>query len=554
MDKALLVALVVAGAIIYYRGLGSYPLIAWDEAIYANAAQHAVHRGHWLFPHVNWMVGSGQIREAAFLEKPPLALWVEAVSMLVFGTTAFGARFPSATATIAASVLIFFFGKELHGREVGYFSGLIFLVVPYICAGNNAGRTGGTDMLNTLLGAAFVYLVLKAVREDRSGLFPAVGLVGALTVLVKGFGAGIFAIAVLPLVFVNYRVFLTKDFVRGLGVGGAVLLPWPILAWATYGEQFIREIFIEQVLTRATESSMYTVEGAMFGFMKYPYFKNFLVHFDPWVYFLIPAALVTRDLSTDRDDMTSLTPLFLCWWGVSTMLFFVYTGNHQWYIIPAYVPFSLLVGWLFSLALRREPTAIVGVLVGTALTLLFSFRMAEFSPFAEPRTQHLLSGELVTGVQFLLGIAVVVGAILLFPTVKRIFTDGMSDGGYHIASNIVPVALAVFVVVAFVGAPPSLSKERMQEQKAAGNLVDSGVPAEERVYVGRHAVGSVHFTWAFYADHSLESIELSEVDGSVQYLVLHRDRVESLDRPYRKIGQRPLEDKTIVLVKLQNSS
>src|SRR2546428_364345 len=85
--RALVLLLAVAGFACFYR-LGAVPLLDDpNEAEYAEVAREMVETGDWISPQLNY---------ALFLNKPPLAYWLIALSDLAVGTNEFAARLPSA--------------------------------------------------------------------------------------------------------------------------------------------------------------------------------------------------------------------------------------------------------------------------------------------------------------------------------------------------------------------------------------------------------------------------------------------------------------------------
>jgi hypothetical protein len=142
-----------------------------------------------------------------------------------------------------------------------------------------------------------------------------------------------------------------------------------LFAWLSYGALFVYEFFIEQVISRATDSS------------NYPYFRELILNerfYYPWVFFLPIAGLnvIRRHLA----DAESSHYVFLLWWTLFIPVFYTFTGTHSWYILPMFVPASILIGLLgrdtIHFALNRVDTipykstlSILGV-VGVAVVLL----------------------------------------------------------------------------------------------------------------------------------------------------------------------------------------
>src|SRR5262245_34835765 len=110
------VAVAILAALIFLFHLGSPPLTSPNEGLYAEVAREMNATGEFVIPHANGVV---------YLEKPPLLYWLTALSMRVFGETAFGARLPSALAAIATVLVVCAAGRRLFGPLAGMLSGIV---------------------------------------------------------------------------------------------------------------------------------------------------------------------------------------------------------------------------------------------------------------------------------------------------------------------------------------------------------------------------------------------------------------------------------------------
>ncbi len=105
---SILIALLAA--LVYLPWLGAVELFDWDEVNFAEAAREMVLTGEWSYVQVNFQ---------PFWEKPPLFIWMQALSMKVFGINAFAARFPNAIAGIVTLVMLFRIGASLVNTQFG---------------------------------------------------------------------------------------------------------------------------------------------------------------------------------------------------------------------------------------------------------------------------------------------------------------------------------------------------------------------------------------------------------------------------------------------------
>lgn len=108
IDRFLVVLL---GALLFLPFLGSVHLFDWDELNFAEAAREMLVSGDWLNVTINF---------EPFYEKPPLFIWLQALSMSLFGINEFAARFPNALCGILTLLIIFNFGFALKGRRFAW--------------------------------------------------------------------------------------------------------------------------------------------------------------------------------------------------------------------------------------------------------------------------------------------------------------------------------------------------------------------------------------------------------------------------------------------------
>ncbi|MDG1842615.1 MAG: glycosyltransferase family 39 protein [Crocinitomicaceae bacterium] len=89
--------------------LGSYHLFDWDEINFAECAREMIITGNY---------STVQINFEAFWEKPPLFIWMQVISMKVFGINEFAARFPNVIASIFTLFSLFFLGKKIANQKL----------------------------------------------------------------------------------------------------------------------------------------------------------------------------------------------------------------------------------------------------------------------------------------------------------------------------------------------------------------------------------------------------------------------------------------------------
>jgi 4-amino-4-deoxy-L-arabinose transferase-like glycosyltransferase len=320
-----------------------------DEGIYAVAAQNLLNGGEWLGPHFGWH-GSAK-PPGPFLEKPPLAIWLEAIALWTLGSESLTAiRLPATLATVATGAVTALIGIREADWRHGFAAGLLTLTLPPLLLYGHGGRYGSTDALLTLFGTVFVYAVWQ-LSLGESGRWPAIaGCAAGLAVMTKGVAAGQFLIVLFPVALVRWRALLRRDVVLGSIIAVVVALPWHLIAFLRYGDEFVRQYWLDQVVARSQGQLGSPAYGEpLFGFMNYPYLQQaFSYPFPPGAFGLAYLGLLTfvavvcvYRIRTKRDWKFWA---WCWWWAVAIPITFSLAGgDHAWYLIPMVVPLALLL-------------------------------------------------------------------------------------------------------------------------------------------------------------------------------------------------------------------
>ncbi|WP_158250828.1 glycosyltransferase family 39 protein [Haloferax marisrubri] len=544
-DVVFAVSIFFIGSFFYLRNLDKRALRNWDEGIYANAAQHMAQNGNWLVPHIEGGLGPTAIHP--FLEKTPLSIWFQAISMEIFGIGVFAARLPSALLTILTAVVVYFVGREMKSRIVGLTGAAIFLSTPYVYVGNNAGRAAATDIPLVFFGTCFVVLTWLVSRRDNQRLIPVVCLAAALAVLSKGFGAAPFVFVVLPLVATSPRDFTSKKMLKSVVGFLCIIIPWPAYMWLQFGDEFIYEIFISQVLQRATGSSFSAQSGTIFDFMRFPYLNYFPTFFDPWGYFLLPATVGLPLVTIVQKRYSELKDqIFLLWWTGVVIGFYSLTGNHGWYILPAYVPAALFVGWLFNYIIEGDLIALGTTLIGLLLASVLSFRST--LPTSAQGTDILPVHGFSEGVLFYMAMAAVVILLAGYRRFGEVAKNRLSRDDFHVVSHVVPVLCVVCVLLVLMGPTPGWGGS----DQSVGESIDQNVPNGELVSLSDQLIGEgVKFSLAFYATNPIDHASVSEMnkDSDIRYAVIHKPEEQGLEREY-EVLDRVNSGETYLIIRL----
>jgi 4-amino-4-deoxy-L-arabinose transferase-like glycosyltransferase len=365
-----LALLIVLPALLLYPCL-NFRLLEPDEGRYAEIAREMLVRGDWVVPH---------LQGEPYLDKPPLLYWLVVLSYKVFGVHDWAARLVPALAVHLTILLTYLFGRRLLGERAAVRGAMLLALAPGLVG---MGRLLVLDGLLTL----WVTLGLFA---GRRGWLRVCAVACGLGVLTKG-PVAIVLVGV-PLLIHQWLTagrldWRWRDVGRFAAIVGVINAPWYVavsIARPEFGAYF----FVKHNLQR---------------------FLAPFDHLEPvWYYApvlaagLLPATLLVPRLvrllmSGDAEAARYRTPAlgFCLLAGGWCVLFFTLSGSKlPTYILPAFAPLSLALGYFWTL----KPTHGGGWVAASWGTLLLltntialpwyaQLRSPMGAPEAELRTQ-----------------------------------------------------------------------------------------------------------------------------------------------------------------------
>ena len=316
----------------------------------AQIARNMVTSGDWVTPRIDGVI---------YVEKPPLIYWSMATSYLVFGVHDWAARIPVSLFGILLCWMVARMAGWAMGPRTGMYAGLSLAVSVGLWLFT---RILISDVGLTLAIGFTLWSFLRALDEETgarerrwSALAAWAGL--GVGILLKGLIALVFPLGAAFFYLLLTGLLWQRETWRRLRVGPGILVmiaiaaPWHVLATlhnppyfvfaldsgphmyrGFFWNYFINEHLL-RFLNRRFPRDYNTVPRYLFWLLHLAWFFPFSV--------FLARATGLRFRGTDRAVRMRL--LCLCWIGV-VMIFFTFSTTQEYYSMPAYPAFAILIG------------------------------------------------------------------------------------------------------------------------------------------------------------------------------------------------------------------
>jgi 4-amino-4-deoxy-L-arabinose transferase-like glycosyltransferase len=167
------------------------------------------------------------------VDKPPLSLWVQALSVRAFGFSSWSMLVPQALMGVASVALVYDLTRRRFGRAAGFGAGLVLALTPTTVA---ISRHNNPDALLVLCVVAALWFMVRALEDGRTRWIVLSGVAIGLGFEAK-MGAALLVVPALAAAWLWVAPRGRLAAARQLGLGGlamaAVGLAWPVLVWLT---------------------------------------------------------------------------------------------------------------------------------------------------------------------------------------------------------------------------------------------------------------------------------------------------------------------------------
>lgn len=317
--------------VFYLLWLGKYPLFSPDEGRYAEAAREMVTTGDYITPRVNGV---------AFLDKPILYYWLQAIAIHLFGLKEWALRLFPALLGIFGCLITYICGRHLFDRRSALLAALILATTPLYFGG---AHYANLDLeVAVFISASLLCFITGIIKNNQNPAFIfCAWIFVALAFLTKGLIALAF-----PAIIGGLWILLTQRFnvlkkihiILGLFIFICLVIPWYVLVQKA-NPQFLHYFFVTQQVTRFLSKAEFNNKNA-FWF----YLPVIVLSFFPWTVFLLGS--IKQSLQHVLENKQKYAAeLFLLLWATTVLIFFsIPHSKIVTYILPIFPPLALLTG------------------------------------------------------------------------------------------------------------------------------------------------------------------------------------------------------------------
>jgi hypothetical protein len=334
--------IVAIGSLLFLPFLASVHLFDWDEINFAECAREMIVSKDYLRVQIDFQ---------PFYEKPPLFIWLQVLSMKIFGINEFAARFPNAIIGIITLCSLYYIGKKVFHERMGWTWVMVYLAtwLPHFYF-----KTGIIDPLFNLLIFGSIYQVYQLKNSTKkwlpilfSGVFIGLAVLtkGPVAILVSGLC--LFVFIIINRGFSGYKWYW---FLGIAGIGLTVSGSWFLIEYIKNGSAFLNEFIAYQV--------------GLFS-------DNIANHEEPWYYhpivlligcfpasvflfqYIQPKGKAFSRLYEDNESRTFAKWMWILFWVV-LILFSIVKTKIVHYSSLCYFPITFLAAYQITRILENK--------------------------------------------------------------------------------------------------------------------------------------------------------------------------------------------------------
>jgi 4-amino-4-deoxy-L-arabinose transferase-like glycosyltransferase len=199
----------------------------WANDYYSAAVRSMA--GSWH----DFLYGSFDAKGLMTVDKPPAALWVQALSVKLFGFNSLAILLPQALMGVASVGLLYDLTRRRWGRIAGTVAGLALALTPVVVA---ISRHNNPDALLVLCSVGALWCFVRALEKGATKWLVLTGVCVGLGFETK-MGAALMVVPGMALAWLwvapRGRLIALRQLVWAGAALAAVALAWPVLVWLT---------------------------------------------------------------------------------------------------------------------------------------------------------------------------------------------------------------------------------------------------------------------------------------------------------------------------------
>ena len=408
----------VVSALLFVPFLGGVHLFDWDEINFAESAREMIVTSDYLTVQINFQ---------PFWEKPPLFIWMQVLSMKLFGINEFAARFPNAICGIVTLLVLFNIGRKIRNNLFGILWVLAYAgsVLPFFYF-----KSGIIDpWFNLFIFLGVYFLMLYAFPENMQKIKNIIlaATFAGLAVLTKG-PVGFLLIALTGGVFLLWIKFKIKvrviDVITYFAVLALVGGSWFIVQILSGNFDTVVEFVVYQVRLFKTQDAGH---GGFFGY-----------HFVVLFFGVFPSSILALKAFGKETTDETFYPFMKRWmiilFWVVLILFSIVKTKIVHYSSLAYFPLTFLAaGFVYSMYQNRTmwkkwmSVIIIAISVFVALPVMllpfvdkFKYKIIESNLINDAfAVENLKADADWNGFEFLPGLLFLIAIVFIFTRIKR---------------------------------------------------------------------------------------------------------------------------------------
>ena len=412
----------VVATLLFVPFLGKVHLFDWDEINFAEAAREMIRSGNYL---------SVQIDYHPFWEKPPLFIWMQVVSMKLFGINEFAARFPNALCGIFTCLILFHVGNKIRDKKLGLTWVMVYTcsILPFFYF-----KSGIIDPWFNLFIFISIYYSFRFVLEQKqSAKYIYISLAAVfmgLAILTKGPVALLIYLLTFGIYIIIKMFHIRIKFLQFLLFFGILLLVggfWFILQLTTGHYELMKEFVQYQIRLFQTKDAGHG------GFLLYHFVILFLGVFPASIFAIRSFRLEKKE---DREPIHEFKNWMMILFWTVLILFTIVKTKIVHYSSICYFPLTFLASYVIIKLIEQKQqipkwinrllitVSIIWGMIIILLQLIAKYKSNIISsniiqdPFA---AGNLQSSVYWSGKEWLIG-ACFIFLILIFITLKGLST------------------------------------------------------------------------------------------------------------------------------------